>query len=273
MESSGGPPSEAHSHTLLPKTSTRIHGTTAPRKPMARAQRATAPYSVRPARARDQSKRPDEPAARTRLLLHDRHGRVSALTSKSAVELAAWMHAFMSPVPGNKRPRADSAPAPEGRGSAMRGRHAAPANQSASYQAKAPGAVAAEATNHLRTSARVCASVMPCTRVCASVMPCTRVCPVSHAPDRGLPMLSCPESMPRQSRATENFGPLRDHCRLEPIPITLWDRPVSECVRTRSPTHSNGPIGDANRLMIWRSHEIRRGSHEEVGQCSYCVAK
>ena len=238
-------------------------GTTAPRKPMARAQRATAPYSVRPARARDQSKCPDEPAARTRLLLHDRHGRVSALTSKSAVELAAWMHAFMSPVPGNKRPRADSAPAPEGRGSAMRGRHAAPANQSASYQAKAPGAVAAEATNHLRTSARVCASVMPC----------TRVCPVSHAPDRGLPMLSCPERMPRQSRATENFGPVRDHCRLEPIPITLWDRPVSECVRTRSPTHSNGPIGDANRLMIWRSHEIRRGSHEEVGQCSYCVAK
>ena len=140
----------------------------------------------------------------------------------------------------------------------MRGRHAAQANQSASYQAKAPGAVAAEATNHLRTSARVCASVMPC----------TRVCPVSHAPDRGLPMLSCPESMPRQSRATENFGPLRDHCRLEPIPITLWDRPVSECVRTRSPTHSNGPIGDSRRPMIESSREIRRESQKKLQFCT-----
>ena len=73
-----------------------------------------------------------------------------------------------------------------------------------------------------------------------------------------------PESMPRQSRATKHFGPLRDHCRLEPIPITLWDRPVSECVRTRSPTHSNGPIGDASRPMIESSCEIRRESQKKL---------
>jgi len=91
-------------------------------------------------------------------------------------------------------------------------------------------------------------------------MPCKRVS-VHSAFNEGAAM---PESMPRQSRATKHFGPLRDHCRLEPIPITLWDRPVSECVRTRSPTHSNGPIGDASRPMIESSCEIRRESQKKL---------
>ena len=91
-------------------------------------------------------------------------------------------------------------------------------------------------------------------------MPCKRVS-VHSAFNEGEAM---PESMPRQSRATEHYGPLRDHCRLEPIPITLWDRPVSECVRTRSPTHSNGPIGDASRPMIESSREIRRESQKKL---------
>ena len=91
-------------------------------------------------------------------------------------------------------------------------------------------------------------------------MPCKRVS-VHSAFNEGEAM---PESMPRQSRATKHFGPLRDHCRLEPIPITLWDRPVSECVRTRSPTHSNGPIGDASRPMIESSREIRRESQKKL---------
>jgi hypothetical protein len=51
----------------------------------------------------------------------------NALATKSAVELAAWLHAFTCPVPGNKRPRASDAPATDGQGSARRVRHAAPA--------------------------------------------------------------------------------------------------------------------------------------------------
>jgi len=43
-------------------------GAAAPLKPMARAQRATAPYGVCASRARDQSKRAGEPSARTRRL-------------------------------------------------------------------------------------------------------------------------------------------------------------------------------------------------------------
>ena len=101
-------------------------GATGPRICMARAQQATAPPSARSARAIDQGKRADEPPARTHRLLHDQRGRVCALASKSAIELAAWMHVFTNPVPGTKRPRADPAPAPDGRGSVVRSRHAAP---------------------------------------------------------------------------------------------------------------------------------------------------
>ena len=43
----------------------------------------------------------------------------------------------------------------------------------------------------------------------------------SHALHKGT--MSCPESMPCHlpDAATDHFGPLRDHCRLEPIPITF----------------------------------------------------
>ena len=111
-------------------------GAAAPLKPMARAQRATAPYGVRASRARDQSKRAGEPSARTRRLLHDRHGGGNALATKSAVELAAWLHAFTCPGPGTKRPRASDAPATDGQGSARRVRAApAPPNQQANQLA------------------------------------------------------------------------------------------------------------------------------------------
>ena len=73
----------------------------------------------------------------------------------------------------------------------------------------------------------------------------------------------------QSKRAGEPSAPTRRllhdrHGRLELIPITLWDRPVSECVRTRSPTHSNGPIGDARRPMIESSREIRRESQKKL---------
>jgi len=77
-------------------------GAAAPLEPMARAQRATAPYGVPAHRAREI--RAGEPSARARHLLHDRHGRESALATTSAVELAAWMLAFKRPTPGNNRP-------------------------------------------------------------------------------------------------------------------------------------------------------------------------
>ena len=98
-------------------------GAAAPLKPMARAQgseqrRRTASTH----RARDQSKCAGEPSARTRRLLHDRHGGGA---TKSSVELAAWLHAFTGPVTGDKRPRASDAPVTDGQGSARRVRHAA----------------------------------------------------------------------------------------------------------------------------------------------------
>jgi hypothetical protein len=62
-------------------------GATAPRKPMARTQRATAPSSVRPARARDQSKRADEPAARTSALAS--HPPTPAWATPDAISLVS----------------------------------------------------------------------------------------------------------------------------------------------------------------------------------------
>jgi len=87
---------------------------------------------------------------------------------------------------------------------------------------------ACPAQGHARLDARkphlhkVCGSDTCCTSRCTSVMPCSGVCSSDTR-------LSCPAQgyhvMPREHAmpvaATDHFGPLRDHCRLEPIPITF----------------------------------------------------
>ena len=119
-------------HTLSPQAFVqshpwwvRLYAVIAEPRPRSNPWRARSEQRRRTAsthRARDQSKCAGEPSARTRRLLHDRHGGGA---TKSSVELAAWLHAFTGPVTGDKRPRASDAPVTDGQGPARRVRHAA----------------------------------------------------------------------------------------------------------------------------------------------------
>jgi hypothetical protein len=80
-------------------------GAAAPLKPMARAQRATAPTAIaHRAHGIRASALASRRLVRAACFTTGTAGG-NALATKSAVELAAWLPAFTCPVPGNKRPR------------------------------------------------------------------------------------------------------------------------------------------------------------------------